>query len=833
MPFYSFHLNVPAQPDVVSERIRQVVSPAPTYWGVLTSPWKLPRSPGSPFLGSVENLSFQIRRNIHYRNSFLPVIRGKIVPTPTGSRVDVLMYMHPFSLVFMLLWLGLLVFDAIRVASVGVATPYVLLGMIFFGAALSFGGFFYEAMKVMPLLSEAVFNPAITAAPASDARTQMQSRSALAETELAQKRFGFVAGILAVLVGCALLYLYTGRLRASPSFGIAMNLVTASAEAKAALGAPIRAGLSVRGVSIDWSSSGYAILAIPVSGPVGKGILYAVANRIGSRWDIQREVLHTGAPSKAIDLTPSTKPEAFHYPAAGRVYFLPLDAASSSDIRDLPAYYKTRLGLDVSMLPVQPLSPGAFDPRQGQVIAEKALLSMSENQPEMAEDLDSIMIGVTSQDMNFQSLNLRYANNFRSGRYSIVSTARLHAMPWYAGENPEVFAVRTRKMVTRSLALLLYPLNVSSDVTSAVTEDVYTVPDIDAMGESLAGQNGNAPSALLEAPCMAILQGPDGKQSWKLGCVNDAQGDSRLERFEYYSGVPLFEMARADFSFPEEPSFRFIRKYRPKDNRSRAFGIGATDSFDSGLVGDSQTFSWIELVLADGKRVHYARTSLGTGYANSQFRARNSLGDPFSGSYLAWIDNGWDLTTTDGWTFRFPASGPDSTWQQGALTGLHSDSGEAFSIRRNVSSDLQEVRAPSGKSIQFTIDAMHRITSGTESSGHAIQYEYDPAGRLVHVHDSQTGDEFYEYDSLNRLITVRNAQHRPLLVNAYGDLGEIQSQTLANGERLQYESGYDENQKLVSLKLTLPNGYTILWQLTRNGFVRSWTKPPAEIAKKP
>jgi hypothetical protein len=80
---------------------------------------------------------------------------------------------------------------------------------------------------------------------------------------------------------------------------------------------------------------------------------------------------------------------------------------------------------------------------------------------------------------------------------------------------------------------------------------------------------------------------------------------------------------------------------------------------------------------------------------------------------------------------------------------------------------------------------------------------------------------------------VRNAQHRPLLVNIYGFLGEIQSQTLANGDKLLYESGYDENHKLVSLKLTLPNCYTILWQLTRNGFVRSWPRPPDQAGADP
>jgi len=828
MPFYSFHLSVPAQPDVVAERIRRVVSPAPTFWGTLATSWKRPQSSGSPFLGSVENLSFKIRRNIHYRNSFLPLIQGKIIPTPTGSRLDVFMYMQPFSLIFMLIWFGFLVNLESGVVNANIARSFIPLGMIVFGLVMSLGGFFFEAMKVMPLLSEAVFNSAITSVPAPDTESQLRAQTALPNAELSGNRVGPAIAAVAVLAGLALFYLNDHRIRANPAFATAMKSLSNSAAVKAAIGAPIKAGLVVRGVVQDSTAAGYAILAVPVIGPAGKGTLYVVANRVGSDWDMEREVLQLGAGPRRIDLTPPTQQEHFHYPATGHVYLLPLDAASSSDLKDLPAYYKVRLGLDVSLLPTQELAPDTLDQNRKQVIAEKALLSMAKNQPEMAEDMDSVLIGVTSQDMNFQSLNLRYANNFRSGRFSIISTARLHAMPWYAGDNPEVFAVRTRKMVTRSLALLHYPVNVSSDVTSAVTSNVYTVSDIDEMGESLGGQGGNAPSEASEAPCVAILQSPNGKQGWRLGCINDAQGDSRFERFENYTGVPLFVMAHADFSFQEEPPFRFIRKYRPKDNRSRSFGIGAMTSFDSYLVGDSQTFAWIELILADGKRVHYARTSLGSGYASAEFRARNSLGDPFSRSTLAWVDNGWDLVTMDGWTCRFPASGPDRTWQQGALTGLRSASGETFSIRRNIASDLQEVRAPNGETIEFTNDAMHRITSGTESSGHAIQYEYDKAGRLVHVHDSQNGEEFYEYDSMNRLTTVRNAQHRPLLVNEYGDMGEIRSQTLADGEKLLYESGYDENQKLASLKLTLPNGYTILWQRTRDGFIRYLPKPSTD-----
>jgi YD repeat-containing protein len=828
MPFYSFHLNVPAQPDVVAERVRRVVSPAPTFWETLALSWRLRKASGSPFLGSVENLSFRIRRNIQYRNSFLPMIRGKITSAPTGSRIDVFMYMHPFSLVFMLVWFGLLVLTESRIVDANIARSFFPKGMAIFGLALSLGGFFFEALKVMPLLSEAVFNPEIVTVPVPNPESQLRAQSVPPRAELSSYRFSPVIATMAVLAGLALLYLYALRLRASPAFATAMNLVYTSVEAKAALGFPIRAGLGVQGMVHDWISSGYAVLSIPVSGPVGKGTLYVVANRVGTGWDIEREVLHTGEGSKSFDLTPTTRPEVFHYPATGRVYLLPLDDAAAFDIKDLPAYYMARLGLEVRLLPTQKLTPDTLSTNAKQLIAERVLMSMTEKHSETIADMDSEILGVTSQDINIQSADWRYATNYRSGRFGIVSTARFHGMPWYAGANPEVFAVRMRKMVTKNLVMLHYPVDLSADVTSALATSVFTTSDVDEMGESLGGQNGNAGLVSSGAPCVTIFQGSNGKQRWRLGCTSDNREDARFETFETYTSVPLLVMSRTDFSFKEQPFFPFVRKYRPQDDRSRPFGIGATDSFDIFPVGDSQTFAWIELILTSGQRIHYARTSLGAGVADAKFRAASSLGNPFSLSALKWNGDGWDLTTKDGWTYKFPSSGPDRTWQQGALIGLRSVTGKTFAIQRNHTGDLQEVRAPDGESIEFTYDAMHRITSGRQSSGHAIQYEYDAAGRLVHVRDSQNDDEFYEYDPVNRLVTVRNAQHQPLLVNTYGFLGEILSQTLADGEKVQYESGYSQDHQLMALKLTLPNGYTILWQLTRNGFVRSWPQPPAD-----
>ena len=832
MPFYAFHLDVPAPPDVVAERVRVAVGQVPTFWQSMKSSWRGPQPSGRPFLGKVTGRSFRIRRDIQYRNSFLPLIRGTIVATPNGSRVNVFMFMHPAALILMLGWFGMLVSGEWRLLDANVARSYVPLAMMVFGLVLSLGGFFYEALKVMPLLSEAVFNTAIVAVPARDPESLLRERTAA--PKLGSSARATIVGTsvaLALVAATGVLNLYEYHLRSCPAYAAAVDLVSRSTAAKSALGEPIKAGLAVRGLVSDNGVAGYAILAIPVSGPIGKGVVYAVANRVPGDWGIERAVLNRGGdsrPAERIDLSPPTQRDRFDYPAPGRVYLLPLDDAAASDIKQLPAYYQARLGLDVALLPMQQLGPDTVDAKRKQLVAEKALDSIEQAHEEIAADLDSEILGVTSQDLNIQTSGWTFATNYRRGRFGIISTARLHGLPWYAGKNPEVFAVRVRKMTTKNLALLHYPLDLSPDVTSVLATSAFTTKDVDEMGESFGGALGVS-SLVGDEPCVTIIRGPGGKQSVRLNCISDPPGDPRFEMFETYPAIPLFVMSRADFSFAGQPSFPFVRKYRPQDDRSLAFGIGAMDSFDIYPVGDSQTFSAMELLLADGGRVHYRRISPGTGYSDARLKAGNYFGSPFSLSSIAWNGHGWDLDTVGGWTYQFPSSGPDRTWQQSALIGIHSSSGQTFALQRSGSGDLRELRAPDGESIEFTFDEKHRVTSGRSSSGRTAMYEYDGPGRLEHVHDSQNGDEFYEYDPVNRLTSVLDAQHRPLLINRYGYLGKIQSQTLADGRQLLYHTGYDESHRMDYFKLTLPNAYTIEWNLTGNGLTRSWPQAPHSL----
>jgi YD repeat-containing protein len=277
-------------------------------------------------------------------------------------------------------------------------------------------------------------------------------------------------------------------------------------------------------------------------------------------------------------------------------------------------------------------------------------------------------------------------------------------------------------------------------------------------------------------------------------------------------------MAHTDFPIDSQPWLSFVRKHRASDDRTRSFGIGGNDSFDIFPTGDSQTFSYLDLSLEDGGRVHFNRVSLGTGYADAKYLAEGIyMGTPFNQSHIGWNGNGWDLKTVDNWTYKFPSSGPDRSAQQSALVGVETGRG-TLSIRRNSAGALQRAEEPDGSSIDFACDSMNRVILARHSSGHAIRYEYDSAGRLAHVDDSENGEEFYQYDPVNRLTSVLDSEGRPLLVNTYGYLGEVRSQTLADSRRLRFEYGFDDHQKVSVVVFTDDLGYTRRWMRGRDGF---------------
>jgi len=282
--------------------------------------------------------------------------------------------------------------------------------MFIFGLALSMGGFFAEAAKANHLLSAALFDSAISTAAQP---VVPQTDASLLYSEKSRSR------LLEVAVAVCLLFLansvfkqYTNRLRACPAFAASMAIISKADGATAALGEPIQAGSFVRGTVHQTAEAGYALLSIPVHGPKAKGMLYVVANRFQDRWDLQRVALWTAADSKSVDLSPPTRRESFRYPASGKVYLVPLDNAAASHLKDLPAYFTARLGLDVTVTPVLMPGPETVDAAK-QAMAEKAIDFMTRANRKIAEDLDSVFLGVTSQDLNIKSAGWQFATNYR------------------------------------------------------------------------------------------------------------------------------------------------------------------------------------------------------------------------------------------------------------------------------------------------------------------------------------------------------------------------------------------------------------------------------------
>ncbi|MGD1850399.1 MAG: hypothetical protein ACFCBU_07255 [Cyanophyceae cyanobacterium] len=96
LPSRRLELIVAAPPSQVAQRLNGAIAP---YRGL-----QLLKRVTKPFLGQSSDNGFEIRRHIHYRNSFLPIVTGQYAATPQGTRVIVTMQLHPLVIVFIILW---------------------------------------------------------------------------------------------------------------------------------------------------------------------------------------------------------------------------------------------------------------------------------------------------------------------------------------------------------------------------------------------------------------------------------------------------------------------------------------------------------------------------------------------------------------------------------------------------------------------------------------------------------------------------------------------------------------------------------------------------------
>ncbi|MGH9955923.1 MAG: hypothetical protein ACREBC_02190 [Pyrinomonadaceae bacterium] len=167
-----------------------------------------------------------------------------------------------------------------------------------------------------------------------------------------------------------------------------------------------------------------------------------------------------------------------------KLYFVPLGDFSTAMVDDLASYYRNKYGLLVETLPSVPLIAKAINPERQQLIAEAAVEIMREANPQLRNDPQAILIGLTTHDMYIAKYDWRFSFSWREqGKYAVVSSGRMNLPIGGRSVSADEIRTRLRKMVTKNIGVLYYHLAQSDNPRSVLYRNVGGIQELDYMGE--------------------------------------------------------------------------------------------------------------------------------------------------------------------------------------------------------------------------------------------------------------------------------------------------------------------------------------------------------------
>jgi YD repeat-containing protein len=630
--------------------------------------------------------------------------------------------------------------------------------------------------------------------------------------------------LLAVLAVVGIFVFLNFRLVHTAAYKDSVAVVESSQEAKSMLGDGIKVIALAMGYDLRLQGSEFAEWSVKMRGSRGTGHLYGVANKINGSWEFSRLVIVSDAGSNRVDLNAAPPPMRLPSVPAKEVYLIPIGLSPNEPLDWAPNYYKAKLGISVTVLPSAAIGPEVEGPDRQQLNADKCIDSLLKLYPDLVRDPFAILIGVTSRDIYIPSLEMDYAENLRTqDRFAIVSSARLHPPSLMERWNPEWLNSRLQKLLTKNLVMLYFDLPMSSDCTSALSGGVLVGIGIDQMGGQLVGADGEWKSFITPgSPGITIYDVPGKPVLWNTARVNQALPDTGAQVFSTDLSLGLFVQRKMDFIFDDKYPLQFTRIYRNQDDRSRAFGIGGSDSLDIFLVG--QMGVDIDLIMEDGSRAHFIHSQSQPGQPDT-YSEQGDWNDLFAGAKAHFDGRVWCVERTDGWKFFFPYH-PNWLTQYVTVLGSFTDpEGRNYEIERDGVGDLLSITTPSGKWLHFENDAQHRIRRITSSLGRTVQYEYDSGGRLIRVTDSEGHVDSYTYDDEAQMLTAGHSNGPPILTNAYGGGGYIKSQIMADGRKLEFSYFLGSRHVLYEIQTTDPNGLLTEFLFGPDGYTQTLPSP--------
>jgi hypothetical protein len=149
LPFETIVIETPLTKEETIFNLTECIEPEKTFRF-------FNKSDTRDFEGQLRGNEFEIKRIINYRNSFLPIIKGRIQTIGTGTRITVNMRIHVAVMAFMAVWFGFigLFFLASLNSEDNGDTILFPLGMLLFGYALTMGGYLFESYRTKEILTD-------------------------------------------------------------------------------------------------------------------------------------------------------------------------------------------------------------------------------------------------------------------------------------------------------------------------------------------------------------------------------------------------------------------------------------------------------------------------------------------------------------------------------------------------------------------------------------------------------------------------------------------------------------------------------------------------------